>query len=226
MEKFEPTIVAFCCHYCAYTAADMAGSMRLDYPPNVKIVRVPCSGKVDAIHIMKALEKGADLVFEMDSDFSHDPADLQAFITAIRDADLVIGSRYVDGVRVLGWRFRRLFVSKMANILVSHIMINPKIYDYTAGYRCYRRKVIASIDLDKIRSDGYAFQIEMAFNTYHKGFKIVEIPIVFKERLSGESKISRNVVWEAFWLIVRLRAPMREIIKTLALNYRKYLFID
>ena len=100
-----------------------------------------------------ALDRGADLIFEMDADFSHDPNEIGNFIEAMsnRNADLVIGSRYVGGVRVMGWRFRRLFVSKMANIIVSHIMIYPQINDYTAGYRCYRRKVLESIDLNKIQ---------------------------------------------------------------------------
>lgn len=174
----------------------------------------------------QALDKHADLIFEMDADFSHDPNDIQSFIEAIKSADLVIGSRYLHGVRVLGWRFRRLFVSKMANIFVSHIMVNPKINDYTAGYRCYRRKVLESIDLNHIRSDGYAFQIEMTYRTFQKGFKVTEIPVIFKERASGESKISRYVVWEAFWMTLRMRAPITEIIKTLGLSYRKYLFMD
>ena len=174
----------------------------------------------------QALAKGAELIFEMDADFSHDPNDLQSFLEAIKNADLVIGSRYVDGVRVIGWRFRRLFISKMANIFVSHLMVNPKIDDYTAGYRCYRRKVIESIDLNNIRSDGYAFQIEMAYQTFQKGFKVIEIPIIFRERASGESKLSRNVASEAFWLTLKLHAPINEIIKTLALSYRKYLFLD
>jgi dolichol-phosphate mannosyltransferase len=174
----------------------------------------------------QALDKHADIIFEMDADFSHDPNDLQDFFEAIKTADLVIGSRYVGGVRVLGWRFRRLFVSKMANIFVSHVMVNPRIDDYTAGYRCYRRKVLESIDLNNIYSDGYAFQIEMTHLAFQKGFRVTEIPIVFKERESGISKISRNVVWEAFWLTLRLRAPITEITKTLALSYRKYLFLD
>ncbi|MFX0137940.1 MAG: polyprenol monophosphomannose synthase [Candidatus Hodarchaeota archaeon] len=174
----------------------------------------------------QALAKGADYIFEMDADFSHDPNSLQSFVEAIKDADLVIGSRYVNGVRVIGWRFRRLFISKMANIFISHLMVNPEIYDYTAGYRCYRRKVIESIDLNNIYSDGYAFQIEMTYRTFQKGFKIIEIPIIFRERESGISKISRNVAWEAFWLTLKLRAPIKEIIKTLALSYKKYLLLD
>lgn len=175
-----------------------------------------------------ALDTGADLIFEMDADFSHDPSEIGNFVEAIckRNADLVIGSRYVDGVRVVGWRFRRLFVSKIANIIVSHIMIYPQINDYTAGYRCYRRKVLECIDLNKIQSDGYAFQIEMTHKTFKKGFNIMEIPIVFRERASGESKIPRDTVWETIWLVLKLRAPIRKIIKTLTSSYRKYLFLD
>ena len=174
----------------------------------------------------KALSMSADLIFEMDADYSHDPNDLQFFLKSIQNADLVIGSRYVDGVRVLGWRFRRLLISKMANIFISHMMVNPKINDYTAGYRCYRREILEKIDLDKICSDGYAFQIEMTHRTFQKGFKIVEIPIIFKERERGTSKISRSVVSEAFRLTLKFHAPVSEIIKVLILNFKKYLFLD
>ncbi len=169
----------------------------------------------------KALDCGADLIFEMDADLSHDPIYIKEFLKAIKNKDLVIGSRYLDGVRVEGWRFRRLLMSKLANIYVSYIMVRP-IWDFTAGYRCYSRKVLESFDLDKIKSDGYAFQIEMTYLTFENGFRVCEIPILFKERHHGYSKISRKVVWEAFWLTWKCRAPIKEIIHHLIYIFKDY----
>ena len=168
-----------------------------------------------------ALARGADLIFEMDADFSHDPNYLKEFLTAVRNADLVIGSRYLNGVRVEGWRFRRLLLSKFANIFVSYIMVRP-VWDFTAGYRCYRRSVLQSIDLDKIRSDGYAFQIEMTYHAYKGGFRVCEIPILFKERQRGASKISRSVIMEAFWMTFLCRASVWEIVKHLSYLFKDY----
>ncbi len=169
----------------------------------------------------EALAKGAELIFEMDADFSHNPKYLQDFLEASTKADLVIGSRYVDGVRVEGWRFRRLLLSKFANMYVSYMMVRP-VWDFTAGFRCYRRTVLENIDLDKIKSDGYAFQIEMTYLTFKHGFSVLEIPIIFKEREHGSSKISRGVVWEAFWLTLKYRAPIIEIIKHLSFFFKDY----
>jgi len=168
-----------------------------------------------------ALAKGADLIFEMDADFSHDPKYLQDFLEASKRADLVIGSRYVNGVRVEGWRFRRLLLSKFANMYVSYIMVRP-VWDFTAGFRCYRRAVLESIDLNDIRSDGYAFQIEMTYQAFKHGFKVFEIPILFKEREHGYSKISRRVVLEAVWLTLKCRAPVLEILKHLSFLFKDY----
>jgi len=148
----------------------------------------------------------------MDADFSHDPKYLQSFLEASKESDLVIGSRYIYGVRVDGWRFRRLLLSKIANLYTAYILVRP-IWDFTSGFRCYRRSVIESIDLDKIRSDGYAFQIEMTHMTFEHGFNIMEIPILFKERINGTSKISRYILWEALFLTIRLHGPIFEIFK-------------
>ena len=169
----------------------------------------------------EALAKGADIVFEMDADFSHDVTYLKDFLAAVKAADVVIGSRYKDGVRVEGWRFRRLLLSKLANIYVSYIMVKP-VWDFTAGFRCYRRQVLEAINLDEVRSDGYAFQIEMTYLAFKHGFQVVEIPIIFKERKHGASKISRGVVWEALWLTLRCRAPLVEIFKHLAFVFKDY----
>jgi len=169
----------------------------------------------------EALLRGADLIFEMDADFSHDPKYLQDFLEASKKSDLVIGSRYINGVRVEGWRFRRLLLSKFANMFVSYIMVKP-VWDFTAGFRCFRRKVLETIDLEKIHSDGYAFQIEMTYHTFKHGFRVCEVPILFKERLQGSSKISRRIIWEAFWLTFKCRAPLMEIIKHLSFLFKDY----
>ncbi|OPX96111.1 MAG: Undecaprenyl-phosphate mannosyltransferase [Syntrophorhabdus sp. PtaB.Bin006] len=169
----------------------------------------------------KALADGADLIFEMDADFSHDVKYLKDFLVAVQTADLVIGSRYINGVRVEGWRFRRLLLSKLANMYVSYVMVKP-VWDFTAGYRCYKREVLEAIDLDKVRSDGYAFQIELTYLTFKHGFTVAEIPITFKERQHGVSKISRNVAMEAFWLTLRCHAPIMEIIKHLSFICKDY----
>jgi dolichol-phosphate mannosyltransferase len=169
----------------------------------------------------EALAKDADIVFEMDADFSHDVKYLKDFLAAVKKADVVIGSRYKDGVRVEGWRFRRLLLSKLANMYVSYIMVKP-VWDFTAGFRCYRRQVLEAIDFNEVRSDGYAFQIEMTYLAFQHGFRVVEIPILFKERKHGASKISRRVVWEALWLTLRCRAPLVEIFKHLTFIFKDY----
>jgi dolichol-phosphate mannosyltransferase len=169
----------------------------------------------------RALAEGADLIVEMDADFSHDPKYLQNMLEGSGKADLVIGSRYINGVRVEGWRFRRLLLSKFANIYVSYVMVRP-VWDFTAGFRCYNRKVLERMDLDKIKSDGYAFQIEMTYLTFKNGFRVLEIPIVFKEREHGASKISRSVIWEALWLTLRCHAPIPKIIGHLSFLFKDY----
>jgi dolichol-phosphate mannosyltransferase len=166
----------------------------------------------------EALRLGADLIIEMDADFSHNPKYIVDLISASESADLVIGSRYLDGVRVEGWRFRRLMLSKFANMFVSYTIVKP-IWDFTSGFRCYRSSVLAGINMGEIKSDGYAFQIEMTYLAIRHGFKVTEIPIIFRDRKHGQSKISKKIIWEAFWVTLRCRAPIIEIIKHL-----KYLF--
>jgi len=151
------------------------------------------------------LERGYDFLFEMDADFSHDPAHLPKFLAAVVDADLVLGSRYLDGkVTVVNWPMTRLFLSYSANVYAKVVTGNP-LCDATGGFKCFRRKVLESIDLDSVRSNGYAFQIEMSFRARRKGFVIKEIPIVFTDRTDGESKMSRAIIREAVWMVWRLR---------------------
>jgi dolichol-phosphate mannosyltransferase len=151
-----------------------------------------------------ALQHDFAYVFEMDADFSHDPNEIPNFLAAVQTHDLVIGSRYTNGVRVLNWPMRRLLLSYYANIY-THIMTGLPLHDATGGFKCYRRAVLEAINLDGIDSNGYAFQIEMSFKVWKKGFRLLEIPIVFLDRRIGTSKMSRHIVYEALFMLWRLR---------------------
>ena len=152
-----------------------------------------------------ALERDYAFIFEMDADFSHAPEKLPEFLVAIKDADLVIGSRYQNGqVNVVNWPMSRLFLSYSANIYARTLTGIP-IFDATGGFKCFRREVLQSINLSDVRSNGYAFQIEMTFRAWKKGFRIREIPIVFVDRTEGSSKMSKKIVREAVWMVWRLR---------------------
>jgi len=152
-----------------------------------------------------ALERGYDYVFEMDADFSHDPTHLKEFLKAIEDADIVLGSRYLDGkVTVVNWPMGRLMLSYCANIY-ARWLTGLRIWDLTGGFKCFRRRVLETIDLSQVRSNGYAFQIEMSVRAWRKGFKLREIPIVFVDRTEGQSKMNRAIVREAVWMVPRLR---------------------
>ena len=152
-----------------------------------------------------ALARPYDCVFEMDADFSHDPSHLPQFLESAADADVVLGSRYRDGkVTVVNWPITRLILSYSANIYARFVTGLP-LFDTTGGFKCFRRKVLEAIDLTDVRSNGYAFQIEMSFRAWRKGFRIVEIPIVFVDRTEGESKMSKRIVREAIWMVWRLR---------------------
>lgn len=152
-----------------------------------------------------ALQREYEYIFEMDADFSHDPQHLPEFLENVRNADLVIGSRYRDGrVTVVNWPIGRLLLSYFANVY-ARFVTGLHIFDSTAGYKVFRRKVLEAIDLDDVRSNGYAFQIEMHFRTWKKGFRMIEIPIVFVDRTEGTSKMSKKIVREAVWMVWRLR---------------------
>lgn len=151
-----------------------------------------------------ALEHGYDLAFEMDADFSHDPRYLPDFFEKIKEADLVIGSRYVPGGDTPNWSLLRRFISGGGNIF-ARVMLRLPIKDATAGYRCYRREVLAALDLDSITSQGYAFQVEMAYQTLQRGFRVREIPIIFVDRRVGQSKMSRKIFLEGFLYVLRAR---------------------
>lgn len=152
-----------------------------------------------------ALERDYVFVFEMDADFSHDPAHLPQFLEAIQEADLVLGSRYRDNrVTVVNWPVTRLLLSFFANIY-ARVVTGLQVFDATGGFKCFRREVLEAIDLTRVRSNGYAFQIEMSFRAWKRGFRIVEIPIVFVDRTEGQSKMSKRIVREAIWMVWRLR---------------------
>jgi dolichol-phosphate mannosyltransferase len=151
-----------------------------------------------------ALRNDYDFIFEMDADFSHDPKELKKFLVAIKENDLVLGSRYINGVRVLNWPMSRLLLSFFASIY-TRIITGMPIKDATGGFKCFRRKVLEAIDLDHIKSNGYSFQIEMTFKAFAKGFKIKEIPIVFTDRVKGKSKMSKKIVREAVTMVWKLR---------------------
>jgi dolichol-phosphate mannosyltransferase len=152
-----------------------------------------------------ALERDYEFVFEMDADFSHDPKHLPQFLAAVQNADLVLGCRYLEGrVTVVNWPMARLLLSYFAN-LYARIVTGLKLFDSTGGFKCFRRRVLEAIDLKAVRSNGYAFQIEMSFRATRKGFRITEIPIVFVDRTDGVSKMSGAIVREAIWMVWRLR---------------------
>jgi dolichol-phosphate mannosyltransferase len=151
-----------------------------------------------------ALERDYDYIFEMDADFSHDPKYLPEFLQAIERADLVVGSRYRAGVNVINWPISRLLLSLGANEYARRITGLP-LTDSTGGFKCFRRRVLESIDFSRVRSNGYSFQIEMSFRSWKQGFRLVEIPIVFTDRVEGQSKMNKRIVREAIWMVWWLR---------------------
>jgi dolichol-phosphate mannosyltransferase len=176
--------------------------------PRVHLLRRPKKMGLGTAYIAGfkwSLERNYEYTFEMDADFSHDPAHLPEFLRTIQTADLVIGSRYGGGkVSVVNWPINRLLLSYFANVY-ARIVTGLYIWDLTAGFKCYRRAVLQAVALDEVRSNGYAFQIEMSFRTWKKNFRIVEIPIVFVDRTEGTSKMSKAIVREAVWMVWRLR---------------------
>jgi len=151
------------------------------------------------------LASGYDYIMEMDADFSHDPKEIPNFLKAIETNDLVLGSRYKDGVRVVNWPLRRLFLSKGASYYVRIITGLP-VADPTGGFKCFRRRVLEALDLDAVRSNGYAFQVELTYKAWMKGFRVAEIPITFSDRYAGRSKMSGHIVLEALWMVWALAA--------------------
>lgn len=151
-----------------------------------------------------ALSKGYDYIFEMDADFSHDPKEIPSFLKNMEDNDLVLGSRYIKGVNVVNWPLRRLLLSYFANVY-TRIATGLPVQDATGGFKCFRREVLEKIDFKSVKSNGYAFQIELTFKAWKYGFRIKEIPIIFIDRVAGVSKLSKSIMWEAIFLVWKLR---------------------
>lgn len=151
-----------------------------------------------------AIEHNFDYIFEMDADFSHDPKYLPDFLREIEHHDVVLGSRYISGVNVINWPMSRLLLSYYAN-MYTRMVAGLKIRDATGGFKCFRREVLQAIDLDAVQASGYMFQIEMSMRAIHKGFQIKEIPIVFVDRMAGQSKMSKKIMREAMWMVWWLR---------------------
>ena len=155
-----------------------------------------------------ALGAGADLLLEMDSDFSHDPTDLPRLVAAAADADLVLGSRYVDGGGVTDWGMARRLISRGGS-LYARIVLGVPVNDLTGGFKCFRREVLEALDLTSVGTDGYGFQIEMTYRTIRAGYRVVEVPILFRDRRVGASKMSGRIAVEAFWKVPGLRFRVR-----------------
>ena len=153
-----------------------------------------------------ALERNYTYICEMDADFSHDPKDIPRLVKMVRsgDADLAIGSRYNEGISIINWPLSRLILSYSANVYARTIT-GMNVYDTTAGFKCFHRKVLESLDLSRIKSNGYSFQIEMHYRAFKKGFKIREVSVIFRERVEGVSKMSKAIVWEAIWMVWSLK---------------------
>jgi len=202
---------------------DIAESMARE-DTRIQVIHRPAKMGLGTAYVQgfkHVLKRGAQYIFQMDADLSHSPEYLPDFLKAIQNADMVIGSRYINGVRVEGWPFRRLLLSKAANVYTACMLVKP-VSDFTAGFRCYRREVLEAMDLDAIHSEGYGFQIETAYLTFKNGFRVREIPIMFREREQGVSKLSKNIFWESLFLVWRLRAPLFKIFKHLVWLVRGY----
>jgi dolichol-phosphate mannosyltransferase len=151
-----------------------------------------------------ALGNGAEYIFEMDADFSHDPEAIGDFLEAAKDADIVLGSRYLHGVTVVNWPLSRLILSYSANVY-TRVITGMPIADATGGFKCFRRRALESVRLERVKTEGYGFQIEISFRCWKRGFRIKEIPIVFVDRRAGISKMHRQIIFEAAWMVWKLR---------------------
>jgi dolichol-phosphate mannosyltransferase len=179
-------------------------AMELDYVDVLHRERKEGLGPAYLAGFQRALAAGAELVVEMDADLSHDPADVPRLIAAARDADLVLGSRYVEGGAIANWGLVRRMISRGGS-LYAQAWLQSRVRDLTGGFKAYRREVLEALDLDAIHSRGYAFQIETTYRALRKGFRVVEIPITFVDREHGGSKMTRSIVLEAIWKVPALR---------------------
>ncbi len=155
-----------------------------------------------------ALRENYEVIVQMDADLSHDPSYLPVFLDQIRSCDLILGSRYIHGISVVNWDLKRLILSRLA-IRYVQLIIGLPFTDTTSGFKCWRQETLRGIELERTFSNGYLFQVETTCAAYRKGFKIIEIPIIFIERRQGRSKINLNIIWEAFWGVLRLKLKHR-----------------
>ncbi|MDX6384844.1 MAG: dolichol-phosphate mannosyltransferase [Blastocatellia bacterium] len=185
----------------------LADTLSQEHPGKVFVIHRPSKdglGRAYVAGFKFALERDYELIMQMDADFSHDPSYLPQFLEQISDHDLVLGSRYIKGISVVNWDLKRLILSRAATVYVRFITGLP-LTDATSGFKCWRREVLEAIDLDRIFSGGYLFQVEMSYRTYQKKFRIAEIPIIFVERRLGRSKMDLGIIVEAILGVVRLR---------------------
>ncbi len=187
-------------------SGDLADSMAASNP-RVRVLHRPGKLGLGSAYIegfRYALGSGYDCVFEMDADYSHDPREIPAFLRALEDSDVVVGSRYIGGVRILNWPIKRLMLSYSASIY-TRLITGLRLIDCTSGFKCFRREVLEALDLDRVHSDGYSFQIEINFLCQKRGFRMTEIPIVFTERKQGRSKMNRGIILEALFIVWLLK---------------------
>ena len=197
--------------------AELVKDMRAQFPDRIDILERESKlglGTAYLAGFRYALQNDFEFICEMDADFSHNPSDLPELIAPIKNdaADLTVGSRYINGVRVMNWPLSRLILSYGAGIYTRFITRLP-VHDVTAGFKCYHRRVLEAIDLHKVKSNGYSFQIEMKYRAWRKGFRLMEVPIVFTERTEGQSKMSKRIVWEAMHKVWELR--LRDVLRKL-----------
>jgi glycosyltransferase involved in cell wall biosynthesis len=191
--------------------------------PNIILIRQEEPGFGEALRVgfKKAIEENYDPVITMDADHSHDPVYLSKFMQLNMDHDLIIGSRYINGVRVEGWKFRNLLISKLANMYISYILVKP-IWDFTSGYRCYRKHYLESINLDQLKSEAYIIQIQLLHLAYQKKMRVKEIPFVYRDTREGQSKISKHTKRKTFMYVLKCRAPLLEILRHLTYVKKDY----
>lgn len=189
--------------------ADIVRRMQVEYKDRIHLITRAGKQGLGTAYVTGfrfALEQGYTFICEMDADFSHDPADVPRLVKPVRsgEADLAIGSRYYNGISIINWPLSRLILSYSANVYARTIT-GMNVFDTTAGFKCFHRRVLESIDLKRIKSNGYSFQIELHFRAFKKGFKIKEVSVIFRERIEGVSKMSRAIVIEAIWMVWALK---------------------
>lgn len=189
--------------------AEVVKHMQHEYYGRVHLIQRPGKLGLGTAYVEGfkfALSRHYTYICEMDADFSHDPKDIPRLVKMVRsgEADLAIGSRYNEGISIINWPLSRLILSYTANVYARTIT-GMKVFDTTAGFKCFHRNVLEALDLDRIKSNGYSFQIEMHFRAFKKGFRIREVSVIFRERIEGVSKMSKAIVWEAIWMVWALK---------------------